>query len=260
MPRLQLLWRHLGCNTVAEFFRDHEKCVQTLGDHMLLCLSWIKRRHLDDLLAWPWPMSVLGDDRASPDLQKEIAREWFTSSLLRLDPYFGRRLRESKLIPHYSVLLEDKNWKLFFHRWSEVVSRTVTNAQVEFRHTRYDRKCPQRNSQVSTFVAKAFHCEQTTVMNTELADNVDRSSSPACSSTVARTPVKGMAAKQIFHQRIHGIDRERGIHWRVATQNVWNNVKGMHSVPLVLYASVAFKCVHPVPLAKFSSISSRSFE
>jgi hypothetical protein len=232
VPRAQLLWRLLGCSDVAEMYANHLDVVEILGDELLLCASWVHRHHWVRLQAWPFPLTVLGDKHARKELQFDIAREWWFADLRMLDPYFGKRLRQSGLVAHWEELVEQDTWGDFFYCWASVIE--PTNAQVEFRNARYDRISAAKSTQVSTFVAKALHAEASHI-HEEDRRLMRRLHQPTEVQPNAlqdgRAPKKGIGAEQRFHHLVSTRQRELGFQGKTTTKPFWQYVHDEYKSP-----------------------------
>ena len=113
VPRTQLLFRLLGCSDIHSLYAGHRDVVTAFGHLLLVVAGWIHRRHLCELLAWPWPLAVLGDPNAAVEDKRSIARAWWDTPLCDLDVYFGRRLRELGLVSRWEDLVESPSWQQF---------------------------------------------------------------------------------------------------------------------------------------------------
>jgi len=128
-----------------------------IADDMMLCASWLERRVWQELSRWPWLLTVLGDDNATRECKLDIIMRWWTAHLDDLDKYFARRLREMDLVSEPKDFLDDPQWAAFWKKWSGEVD--LTEAQTEFRHTRYQRHNPSKNVSVHRFTAASFNSE-----------------------------------------------------------------------------------------------------
>ena len=228
VPRTQLLFRLLGCSDIHSLYAGHRDVVTAFGDLLLVVAGWIHRRHLCELLAWPWPLAVLGDPNAAVEDKRSIARAWWDTPLCDLDVYFGRRLRETGLVSRWEDLVESRSWQQFFRSWASQVS--LTNAQVEFRNARYDRQCPSRCTSVDSFVAKAYHEEARALHSSdrkawESLRGTASSSGSSGAPADPKVPSKGISALQVYHQHVYRREQACGFTGRCASKEFWAKVR-----------------------------------
>ena len=88
VPRINMLWRTLGCEDLQYFFESRLDIVERMGDRMLLVAGWMFRRHFLELVCFPLKLSVIGDPSAAMPLKESIAVEFFQAKLCDLDEFF----------------------------------------------------------------------------------------------------------------------------------------------------------------------------
>jgi len=89
-----VLVRLLGCQSLADVFRHHMDVVSHCRQLMLATYTWLHRRLVQEITAWPWKLAVIADERVPRKHRESIARECHTSCSTCLDPWFTRRFRE----------------------------------------------------------------------------------------------------------------------------------------------------------------------
>jgi len=62
-PRLQLLYRYMGCQSYAVWCDQHKPMVRQLRRYILVAAVWINRRHWEELNTFPWLFACVPDTR-----------------------------------------------------------------------------------------------------------------------------------------------------------------------------------------------------
>ena len=93
-PRLQLLLKYCGCDTMRELKVKHPGTFVILRRLLLTADSWVFRRHCREVFdRWPWKLVMLADPRVKQDLKLQIAKHLFKTNACCLDELLSRRLR-----------------------------------------------------------------------------------------------------------------------------------------------------------------------
>ena len=228
VSRITVLVRLLGCESLADMFRQHMDVVSHCRQLMLVTYTWLHRRNVQEFMAWPWKLAVIADERVPRKHRESIARECHMSCSTCLDPWFTLRFRELggfKTVDDYF----QPAWLQVLTTWAESV--WLSTAQIEFRHARQQRLVPTTTACWESFAAQSFNAEIMTVLQNDqermrLTCAGHESGASDLAGKARRVSVKGISPLQAYHKFCIRRDRRhRGMRFNPCSTEYWTGVK-----------------------------------
>ena len=92
--RLILIWKKPGFRSVSEWEEARPADVRALRRLVLLCCSWVQRRHSDNLEQFPFSLCLFADNEASESDKEALARKWDSTPECCVRPGFACQLKK----------------------------------------------------------------------------------------------------------------------------------------------------------------------